>query len=497
MTDLWKKLLGLGDKAYNIADEVSNSDEVNTIRTKATQAYEIIGEKANDLITRATNPKQKTEYGKVAKACEDVNDALLQEQDGTSAKIINIAAGKLGAIGTSAGVFGVAATVGTASTGTAIGALSGAAATSATLAWVGGSVVIGTAIVGALAVAGGVGFAAGAAWFLQKYWRGKKRLQSELSDREQKISEVTCKLAIACKRMDSEGNEPDPKIAKVIFEETLLPLCKELMEQEELISEWPQGAKIKLISAVSNLNDVAMRLQYAGRKSPTISISIFATVITQLMQGDLADLTDNQELVLEALRRSRNDLAEASDEELIAYVNGLSDVQLDGMINNVKGIYHELIFVAAENSDGDIYSASLFEATNYPGADVILTNELTGESQSIQLKATQYKSYIQEHQERYSEFQVFATEEVAGGDISSSGFTNEQITEDTEIAIDTLRNSDGVIDDAMATSAIIALAYHLGRVIKSKDISKVEARKVTVEIAKTAFFSGLAAWVIQ
>jgi len=44
---------------------------------------------------------------------------------------------------------------------------------------------------------------------------------------------------------------------------------------------------------------------------------------------------------------------------------------------------------------------------------------------------------------------------------------------------------------------MIALAYQLGRVIKSRDISRASARKATVEVTKTAFLSGLIAWAIE
>jgi hypothetical protein len=505
MADVWKTLQGVGEQVRevagqvnNIADHVAKSDELAAIKEKAAEEFEAIKKTASEAVDRVTSSRQRTSYTEIAEACEGVNDALLREEGGTTAKMTKVAAVKLGAIGTSAGIFGVAATVGTASTGTAIGALTGAAATSATLAWVGGSVAMGTAIVGTVAVAGGIGFAAGALWVFHKYWRGKKRLQEELSDREQRIAEVTSKLAVACKRMEVEGGDTDPQIARAIFEETLVPLCEELMEQEGLHPDWPKGAINRLRSAVSRLNDVTMRMRHLGSKSPTITITVFATVITQLLQGDLSELTVDQELVLEALRRSRNDLENASDEGLIEYASSLSEAQLDGVINNVKGIYHELLFVAAENSDGDIYSAALFEATNHRGADVLITNELTGETQAIQLKATQYRSYIQEHKERYAEFEVFATEEVAGDGVGSTGYTNEQVTGDTETAMSMLRDAgDGVVDDAMATSAMIALAYQLGRVIKSRDISEVEARKVTVEVTKTAFLSGLIAWAIE
>ena len=484
------------------ADYVPKSGEVAEAKRITTEEFSTLKntttETARGLARRLMGAKRRTLYGETAAACESVNDALLRETSGTTAKMTKVAAAKLGAVGASAGIFGIAATVGTAGTGTAIGTLSGAAATSATLAWVGGSVVAGSVIVSTLALAGGIGFAAGALWIFHKYWRGKKRIREELSEREQRVAEVISKLAVACKRMDAVGRDPDPQVARALFDKTLAPLCEELMAEQERHADWPQGAIHRLRSAVSRLNDVTMRMKHLGSKSPTITISVFATVITQVLQGDLSDLTADQELVLEALRRSRTDLTNASDEELVEYASSLSDSELDGVINNVKGIYHELLFVAAENSDGDCFSAALFEATNHPGADVLVTNELTGEVQAVQLKATQFRSYIRQHQERYQEFEVFATEEVSGDGVESSGFTNGTVTDDTDSALGILRDAgDSVVDDAMATSAMIALAYQLGRVIRSRDVSKEAARRVTVEVTKTAFLSGLIAWAVD
>jgi hypothetical protein len=482
------------------ADQLVKSDEVAALKKSTLEGMVTLNQSATDIVKRIKGNEPSTLYGQTASACEEVNDALLGETNGTTSKMTKIAAAKFGAVGTSAGIFGIAATVGTAGTGTAIGALSGAAATSATLAWIGGSVAMGSVIVGTAAVAGGVGFAAGALWVFKKYWCGKKRIMDALSESEQRIAEVTGSLAVACKRFENEGKEPDPKAARAIYEETLAPLCAQLMDEQGRHSDWPPGAIQRLKQAVSHLNDAAMRVQHLGSKSRTVSISMFATVITMILQHDLSDLTVDQELVLEALRRSRNDLDGASEEKLIEYVSSLSDSQLDGVINNVKGMYHELLFTAAENSDGDEYSAFLFEETNYPGADVILTNEITGETEAVQLKATQYRSYIREHQDRYQEYEVFATEEVAANidGVEGSGFTNEKVTGDTETVIDGLQNAgDSVVDDAMATSAMIALAFQLGRIIRSRDLSKSAARQTVVEVSKSAFLSGFVAWAVE
>ena len=82
-------------------------------------------------------------------------------------KLTSLLAGKLGTLGTAGGIMGLLS-FGTASTGTAIASLSGAAATTAKLFWV-GSIVGGGVAVGAAAV--------GVASFLGGYFaasRGKK-----------------------------------------------------------------------------------------------------------------------------------------------------------------------------------------------------------------------------------------------------------------------------------------------------------------------------------
>ena len=68
------------------------------------------------------------------------------------------------------------------------------------------------------------------------------------------------------------------------------------------------------------------------------------------------------------------------DEEILReYLNGLSDSQLQGVVNNVKGILHEIEFAARENNDFDSVRAALFEDTNHQGFDIQLFDKSTGE----------------------------------------------------------------------------------------------------------------------
>ena len=87
-------------------------------------------------------------------ALTEVVGALLQDSSRVAGTIIGVAASKLVAAGVMAGTFGAIGLFGAASTGTAIATLSGAAAATATLYWIGSSVGMGVSG-GSLILTGG------------------------------------------------------------------------------------------------------------------------------------------------------------------------------------------------------------------------------------------------------------------------------------------------------------------------------------------------------
>ncbi|MEH6738203.1 MAG: hypothetical protein V7695_06635, partial [Sulfitobacter sp.] len=123
-------------------------------------------------------------------------------------------------------------------------------------------------------------------------------------------------------------------------------------------------------------------------RSATVAIAV---TLQQLVAGKVSCWTADQELVLDALRRSKTSLGQASDMELGAYVGGMDPDQLRGVASNVKGIFHEMLVAQAENMDGDTITAHLFDATNHPGADIEFWIEDTV-IQQVQLKAVQNPS---------------------------------------------------------------------------------------------------------
>ena len=105
------------------------------------------------------------------------------EKSGTSARVVRALSAKLGAAGATVGVFSIASLLGTASTGTAISSLSGAAFNSAALAWIGGSVVTGGWVVLGAAAVGSIAAYYGSRKLLSK-WTGKRRKKKALDKQE-------------------------------------------------------------------------------------------------------------------------------------------------------------------------------------------------------------------------------------------------------------------------------------------------------------------------
>ncbi len=152
--------------------------------------------------------------------------AIMQIKPSHADRIVSATVGKLGAFGTTAGVYGLASLVGTAGTGTAISTLSGAAANSATLAWIGGSVFTGTIVLAGIAIVGG--------WGAMRLWRGKPRQYEKLSEQEQNIVNACTSLAKAFREQAESNIDVDRNTIQVVVKEGLLPLQESIRNYSQI-----------------------------------------------------------------------------------------------------------------------------------------------------------------------------------------------------------------------------------------------------------------------
>ena len=441
-------------------------------------------------------------YKKGATTLEDLVDALLIEKSGTSARVVRALSAKLGAAGATVGIFSIASILGTASTGTAISSLSGAAFNSAALAWIGGSVATGGWIVLGVAAIGGAAAYYGSRQMLSK-WTGKRRKKKTLDKQEKQFVETCLMLATAFRERTEQEAALDPITAKALHNNLSQDLLHQLNVCMSKVSDWPSIPLNKLekrkdelealLTALIELNNRNPKAKDSSTIGHPIMTGIVSATVMKLMASDLPAFNENEELVLEALRRSKNSLSEASDMELSNYVQSLSVEQIAGLKNNVKGIYHELAFQSRENLDGDEYIVELFESTNHAGADVRIINIETGHVAEVQLKATNYASYVQEHNEKYENIDVLTTSEIAGkSDWSSSGFSNEDLTADTTSTLHSLnRGADADIVESMGIAAMVTLAVNARAMLKGEALSTKAKQKMIQDGVVSASVAGL------
>ncbi len=217
------------------------------------------------------------------------------------------------------------------------------------------------------------------------------------------------------------------------------------------------------------------------KRSAAVAIAV---TLQQLVSGKTTGWTDDQELVLRALRRSKNSLNLASDEELGEYVRNLSPEQFRGVASNVKGIFHEMLVAQAANTDGEPVTAALIEQTNYPGADVefFLDGKVI---ESVQVKAVQDPAAIIEHFRRYPDIDVIATSEVYekladefGERLADSEFSNSDITEQTRTTLEELAGEDlsEVFQDGVLTSVLVGGAIQAKAVLSGEPLDARQIR---------------------
>jgi hypothetical protein len=457
---------------------------------------------------RNTEYTQENFYEKGAIALEDLVDALLIEKRGTSARIVRALSVKLAAAGTTAGLFSIASILGTASTGTAISSLSGAAFNSAALAWIGGSVVTGGWIVLGAAVAGGAVAYFGSRKIIGK-WTGKRRKKKSLDSQEMRFVETCLILATAF----HERADQKAVLDRITAENLQQNLKDELLEQLNIciakVADWPdiplmrlEDRKVDLDDLFNTLPTIHGQKPAAGKKAsaaaPVITGAVSATML-KLMSENLPSFTVAEKLVLQALRRSNNSLTDASEVDLSNYVQSLSIEQIAGLKNNVKGIYHELAFQQQENLDGDEYIVELFGDTNHAGADVRIINVVTGEVSEVQLKATNYASYVREHNEKYDNIEVMMTSEVAetSPDWASSGFSNADLTGDTTSTLHKLgHGADADVLDSMGVAAMVTLMANAKSMLKGEALSIEAKQKIIQDGVVAASVAGLVQLII-
>ena len=117
-----------------------------------------------------------------------------------------------------------------------------------------------------------------------------------------------------------------------------------------------------------------------------------------------------REDVFDAVRRGYRELESASRHEITAYFDAIETTDILGHSNHIKGILFEQEYVDALETSG--IAASLFEATNHPGTDVMLFGGIDGTTE-IQLKATDSVSYVTGAMEEDPEIVFAVTSEVA------------------------------------------------------------------------------------
>lgn len=217
-----------------------------------------------------------------------------------------------------------------------------------------------------------------------------------------------------------------------------------------------------------------MRLKrYVERNFDELAI---AAVMAKVITGS-QDLDGDDELVLEAFRRTTPELTNAELDDLREYLERFDEDQLAGIASNVKGIAHEIHYVELENADGDLVSGVLFENTNHPGTDVILSNGETGETWELQLKATDSAPDVREWIEAHPDGQIQVTSELADKlGVESSGISNEELTANVDELIDKALDDPSVWDyfPHLTVVSMSIIIYRLARRYQHGLLSRAE-----------------------
>ena len=210
-------------------------------------------------------------------------------------------------------------------------------------------------------------------------------------------------------------------------------------------------------------------------------------VIHNITSNQIFLLQPKEQVIIDAIKRSDNDLTNASLDEIAEKLSTYDDSQIPYLVSNIKGIVHEIEFVELENEDGDSIFASMYNETNYPGYDVKLIDTNTGENWEVQLKATSNQSYVQDWIDSHPEGEIVVTNEIAQQmDLPSTGISNQDLTVNVTDFVDKLieyQNNTKIWDyfPILLPISVGFIVYELWKRFENKEISKKEFQFLTIK----------------
>ncbi|WP_168416820.1 hypothetical protein [Acinetobacter indicus] len=225
------------------------------------------------------------------------------------------------------------------------------------------------------------------------------------------------------------------------------------------------------------------------------------TVLAKLAWNEhRPELTETDQAVLAALRRSHAELANAPLEDIQAYLQGFDEQQIVGLVSTVKGMLHDMEFVRLDHEDGDSLYAAYLDQHDHTDFDVLLADQHSGESWQLQLKAIEGTGTGKDWIAAPPEEMLLATEEIAAQlGLESSGLSTKELTQSVEDAIDVIVTAKDPNDEhfwdyfpAISVASVSLAIYELFRRYQQQEISWSEfkwmAAKVSgIKVSKIAF----------
>ncbi|WP_411688084.1 hypothetical protein [Acinetobacter indicus] len=225
------------------------------------------------------------------------------------------------------------------------------------------------------------------------------------------------------------------------------------------------------------------------------------TVLAKLAWNEhRPQLTEADQAVLAALRRSHAELANAPLEDIQAYLQGFDEQQIVGLVSTVKGMLHDMEFVRLDHEDGDSLYAAYLDQHDHTDFDVLLADQHSGESWQLQLKAIEGTGTGKDWIAAPPEETLLTTEEIATQlGLESSGLSTKELTQSVEDAIDVIVTAKDPNDEhfwdyfpAISVASVSLAIYELFRRYQQQEISWSEfkwmAAKVSgIKVSKIAF----------
>lgn len=314
---------------------------------------------------------------------------------------------------------------------------------------------------------------------------GRRRKLKRLDAQEKRVVGTLMLIAVGFKKQSEQAIKLNPTSALALKRDLFDQLVKDLALCATKVEIWPKRPRDKLAAQIRRVSELCAVLQSTAaagsqrldKVSGASQVDIVSIVMLKLMSKPIPNLSEEEERVCTALRKSKGKLKKASNEMLSEYIRLERLSRLKDRLKKVRRIYAKLAKHHGSEGLCEEHTVAFVESPDQSGLEVLTLDERTSATSSFSIS-----SFDRAHFLGVQHNELERSEDLPNWEDTKDELTDLSVPQPWQ---------EAEILENLSLAAVITLARNAGFFLSGQKISKTAKRKMIDQTLHTVGIWGL------